>query len=68
MKGCMQLCYIMAASMATASNGREAVLWLLCQPGENKHSAVPMTHISFQPVSSSLAYPGFNKQCRQCEQ
>ena len=24
--------------------------------------------VSFQPLTSSLAYPGFSKQCGQCEQ
>ena len=32
-------------------------------------SAVPMPPgVSFQPLSLCLAYPRFNKQCRQCEQ
>ena len=32
-------------------------------------SAVPTTpHVFFQPLSSSLAYPGFSKQRRQCDQ
>ena len=32
-------------------------------------SAVPMApQVSFQPLSSSLAYPGFSKGCKQCEQ
>ena len=32
-------------------------------------SAVPMApHVFFQPLSSNLAYPGFNEQCGHCEQ
>ena len=32
-------------------------------------SAVPMApQVFFQPLSSRLAYPEFNKQCEQCEQ
>ena len=30
--------YVVAAATAAPSAGREAVLWLLCQPGENKHA------------------------------
>ena len=54
------------------------LLWLPCQPGErlcyNCHvsqerinvSAVPTAPpVSFQPLRSFLAYPGFNKQCEQ---
>ena len=42
------------------------MLWLLCQPGENNVSAFPMAPwVFFQPLSSSLAYPGLNKQCEQ---
>ena len=56
-------------------------LWLLRQPGERLCSgchasqkrinkpAVPMApQISFQPLSSCLAYPGFSEQYGQCEQ
>ena len=28
--------YVVAAAAADAATSREAVLWLLCQPGENK--------------------------------
>ena len=53
--------YVMAVSMAAASTRSEAVSWLPCQPGENV-SAVPLApHVSFQPLSLCLAYPGFNK-------
>lgn len=50
-----------------------ATLWLLlrrlCQPAESKLSAVPTAlHISFQPLRSCLAYPGFNEQRAQCYQ
>ena len=32
-------------------------------------SVVPTApQVSFQPPTSSLAYPGFSKQCGQCEQ
>ena len=41
--------------MAAASARREAVLWLSCQPGEIKLSAVPTTPwVSFQPLSCYL--------------
>ena len=34
-----------------------------------KVSAVPMAPcVFFQPLSSNLAYPGFSKQCGECEQ
>ena len=37
------------------------VAMVLRQPGENV-SAVPLApHVSFQPLSLCLAYPGFNK-------
>ena len=36
-KGSVVLGYAVAAAMAAASARREAVLWLPCQPGENKH-------------------------------
>ena len=39
------------------------MLWLL--PEEKNMSAVPT--VSFQPLSLRVAYPGFNKQCKQCE-
>ena len=32
----VMLFYVMTAAMAAASARRDAVLWLLCQPGENK--------------------------------
>ena len=53
------------------------LLWLLCQSGERlcygchasqekiNVSAVPVAPwVSFQPLSSCLAYPGFSKQCK----
>ena len=59
----------------------QLLLWLLHQSGERlcygagasperiNMSAVPMPPgVSFQPLSLCLAYPGFNKQCRECEQ
>ena len=61
--------YIVAAAMAPTTARREAVLWLPCQPGENIHVCTSYgSSISFQPLTSSLAYPGFSKQCGQCEQ
>ena len=63
--------------MAAALAKREAVLWLLCQPGEYKRvfssssgrSLLPavglLSVVSFQPLHSHLAYPGFNEQCAQ---
>ena len=56
------------------------LLWLLCQPGERlcygHHAgqeginvpALPTDPcIFFQTLSSSLAYPWFSEQCKQCE-
>ena len=56
-------------------------LWLLHQPGQIlcygchasqeriNMSAVPMApYVIFQALSSSFAYLGFSKQCKQCEQ
>ena len=52
--------YVMAAAIAAASARREALLWLLCQPGDDNVSAVPMApQAFFQPLNSHLAYPGF---------
>ena len=48
--------YVMAAAMAAKSAKRKAVLWLLCQPGENKCVCV-----FFQPLMSCLAYPVFSE-------
>ena len=39
----------------------EVMLWLLCQPGDNKHSAVPA---ALPAYSTCLAYPGFNDECK----
>ena len=40
------------------------LLWLLCQQERINTSAVPMDPlVSFQPLSSYLASPGFNEQC-----
>ena len=40
----MRLCYgyVMVVATAAVSARREAVIWLLCQSGKNKLSAVPM--------------------------
>ena len=40
---------------------RNTVLWLPCQPGENK--SVCSSYGSFQPLSSCLAYHGFRELC-----
>ena len=63
----VMLCYVM--SMGAASARREAVLWLPCQPGENKpgYSSYSVC-VFFQPLSSGFTYPGFSEQCGQCEQ
>ena len=61
--------YVMAVAMAAASAGREAMLQLPRQPGEDNVSVVPMApRVFFQPLSLCLAYPGFSKQCGQREQ
>ena len=56
------------------------LLWLLSQPGERlwygyrarqariNLSAVPWLLESPSSLSCPLAYPGFSKQCKQCEQ
>ena len=66
-KGCVQLCCVV--SMTAASARREAVLWLPCQPGENKpgYSSYSVW-VFFQPLSSRLTFPGFSEQWGQCEQ
>ena len=52
--------YVMASAIPAASARREALLWLLCQPGDDNVSAVPMApQAFFQPLNSHLAYPGF---------
>ena len=75
----MSLCY--GFVMITLWFMLRLLLWLLHQSGERlcygcgasqekiNMSAVPMPlGVSFQPLSLCLAYLGFNKQCRQCEQ
>lgn len=65
--GYLWLCY--GCCYRCCIGQREAVLWLPCQPGENIHVCTSYgSSISFQPLTSSLAYPGFSKQCGQCEQ
>ena len=57
---CLPYGYVMPAAMAAASARREALLWLLCQPGDDNVSAVPMApQAFFQPLNSHLAYPEF---------
>ena len=61
--------YVMAVATAAASAGREALLQLLCQPGENKCVCSSYGFwVFFQPLSSCLAYSELRYQCRQCEQ
>ena len=43
--------YAMAIAMAAVSGRREAVLWLSCQPGENKHICNSCGSSSLLPVS-----------------
>lgn len=58
-----------AAAVAAASEGREAVFWLPCQPGENNHVCSSYGSLHFPPASPLTPYlPGFNKQCKQCDQ
>ena len=58
--------FVMVAALAAVSARREAVLWLPCQPGENKHvCSFTAPHIFFQPLSPRLAYHHFSKQCSQ---
>ena len=59
------LCYgsFVAAAMAAASERREAVLWLPCQPGENKRVCssygsciflqVPHSHLTYLDSTNS---------------
>ena len=64
----MRLCYgyVMVVATAAVSARREAVIWLLCQSGKNKLSAVPMAlWLFFRPLGSRFTYPGFNKHCKQ---
>lgn len=42
----------------------EVMLWLLCQPRDNKHSVVPEALPAYSPC---LAYSGFNDECKYCE-
>ena len=63
---------------ATVSARREVVwgcavlrllLRLLCQPEKNKRVCGSMaSRFFFHPLSLSITYPGFSKQCGQCEQ
>ena len=56
-----RLCIVLGYAMA-------AVACCISQESINV-SAVPMApQVFFQPLSSRLAYPEFNKQCEQCEQ
>ena len=56
--------YVMAVATAAASASREAMLWLLCQSGENKCVCSSYGFwVFFQPLSSCLAYSEFMYQC-----
>ena len=43
--------YVMAAAIAVASARREAVLWLPCQPRENKRFCHSYSSLCLLPVS-----------------
>ena len=43
--------YVVAAAMAAASARREAVFWLLCQPGENKPVCSSHSSLHLLPAS-----------------
>ena len=43
--------YVIAAAMAAASARREAVLWLPCQPGEDKRVCSSGGSSQFPPAS-----------------
>ena len=43
--------YVMAAATAIASDRRQAVLWLPCQPGENKHVCSSYDSLHLLPAS-----------------
>lgn len=53
--------YVMAVATAAASAGREAMLQLPSQPGENKRVCSSYGSSSLL-LSSCLAYPGFSEQ------
>lgn len=61
--------YIVAAATALVSARMETVLWLPCHPGENEHVCSSCCSLSLLAASRPVpAYPGFSKQCTQCEQ
>ena len=43
--------YVVAAAPAAASARRKAVLWLPCQPGDNKHVCSSYGSLSLLPAS-----------------
>ena len=63
-------CCVMAVSDGSATEERiEHVYCYSCCVSQERInvSAIPTaSRVSFQPLSSRLAYPGFGKQCRQC--
>ena len=62
--GCVQLCRVMFGLLLLLHWHR-----LLRQPEGINMSAAPMaSRVSFRPLSSCLAYPGFSKQCQRYEQ
>ena len=57
-RGCVVLGYAVAITMAAALSQERIYTWAV--------STAP--RVSFQTLSSHLAYSGFSEQCRQCEQ
>ena len=43
--------YVMANATATESDRRQVVLWLPCQPGENKHMCSSSDSLRLLPAS-----------------
>ena len=64
---CYSYGYVMIVAMAAVLARREAVLWPLCQTGNNKLFALPMTlWLFFQPLSSCFTYPEFKTDTKYC--
>ena len=60
--------YVMAVATAAESAGERLCYGRHASQERINLSAVPTApRVFFQPLSSSLAYPGFSKQCKQCE-
>ena len=61
--------YVMVAATAAASAGERLCYGCHASQERINMSAVPMApYVIFQALSSSFAYLGFSKQCKQCEQ